>query len=87
MADLIFIVSRAAPKRYFYLKHVYADESRDVVIDRRDGERRRSQRPPRVERRHVDRRHRDITRELESAGWALVRRPVRYITSVDRSPI
>jgi hypothetical protein len=78
MADLIFIVSRTEPKQYFYLKHVFADESRDVVLDRRMGERRRSLRPPRVERRHIHRRYRDITKELQSSGWALVRRPVSY---------
>src|SRR2546425_637955 len=54
MADLVFIVSRAEPKQYLYLKHVFADESRDVVLDRRiGGERRRSLRLPPVERRHV----------------------------------
>ena len=79
MADLVFIVSRAEPKQYLYLKNVFADESRDVVLDRRiGGERRRSLRLPPVERRHIDRRHRDITRELQSSGWALVRRPVTY---------
>ena len=62
MADLVFIVSRTEPKQYLYLKHVFADETRDVVLDRRT----------------VDRRHRDITRELQSSGWALVRRPVTY---------
>ena len=78
MADLVFIVSRTEPRQYLYLKHVFADESRDVVLDRRMGERRRSLRPPRVERRHIDRRQRDITRELQSTGWALVRRPTTY---------
>ena len=76
MADLLFIVSRAELKRFMYLKHVYSDENRDVVLDRRAGERRRSQRPPPTERRHVERRHRDITRDLQSSGWALVRRPI-----------
>ncbi|PYN77540.1 MAG: hypothetical protein DMD96_23330 [Candidatus Rokuibacteriota bacterium] len=75
MADLLFIVSRTEPKRYMYLRHVYADESRDVILDRRGGERRQSWRQPPVERRHVERRHRDITRELASSGWALVTRP------------
>ena len=78
MADLVFIVSRTEPKQYFYLKHQFADESRDVVLDRRLGERRRSLRPPPAERRHIDRRHRDVTRELQSSGWALARRPVTY---------
>jgi hypothetical protein len=78
MADLVFIVSRTEPKQFLYLKHSFADESRDVVLDRRMGERRRSLRPPPLERRHIERRHRDITRELQSSGWALVRRPVTY---------
>ncbi len=80
MADLLFIVSRTEPKQYLYLKHVFADESRDVVFDRRiGGERRRSLSPLRVERRHIERRYRDITSELQSSGWALVRRPVTYM--------
>ena len=78
VADLLFIVSRTEPKQFLYLKHVFADESRDVVLDRRIGERRRSLRPPPVEKRHVNRRQRDVTRELQSSGWALVRRPVTY---------
>jgi len=78
VADFLFIVSRNEPKQYLYLKHVFADESRDVVLDRRGGERRRSQRPLLAERRNgVERRRRDITRELQSSGWALVRRPVK----------
>jgi len=78
MADLVFIVSRTEPKRYLYLKHEFADESRDMVLDRRMCERRRSLRPPPMERRHIDRRYRDVTRELQSSGWALVRRPMAY---------
>ena len=75
MADSIFIVSRSEPKQYLYLKHFWADEGRDVVLDRRIGERRRSLRPPPVEKRHIERRRRDITGELQSSGWALVRPP------------
>ena len=76
MADLLFIVLRTEPKRYMYLKHVYADEGRDVILDRRVGERRRGQVQPPAERRYIERRHRDTTRELQSHGWTLVRRPV-----------
>ena len=75
MADLVFIVSRTDPK------HEFADESRDVVLDRRAGERRRSQRPLPTERRHMDRRHRDVTWELQSSGWAVVRHGGNPITS------
>jgi hypothetical protein len=74
MADLVFIVSRTEPKHYLYLKHEFADESSDVVLDRRAGERRRSQRSLPTERRHMQRRHRDVTWELQSSGWAVVRR-------------
>lgn len=78
MADLVFIVSRAEPKQYLYLKHFYADESRDVVLDRRAGDRRLSLRPPPIERRHAERRrHPDITHQLQTLGWVLVRRPAR----------
>ena len=77
MADFIFVVSRTEPRQYFYLKHVFADDSRDVVLDRRVGERRRSSRPPPSERRHVERRSRDITQDLRSSGWAVVRRWVK----------
>ena len=77
MADLVFIVSRTELKHYLYLKHFWADEGREVILDRRVGERRRSLRPPPMERRDRGRRHRDITRELQSPGWALVRRPVK----------
>jgi len=75
MTELVFIVSRSDPKQYLYLKHFYADEHREVILDRRAGDRRRNQRPPPpAERRRWERRHYDITRELESSGWALVRR-------------
>jgi hypothetical protein len=75
MADLLFVVSRTEPKRYIYLKYVYADESRDVILDRRqEGERRRGHGQPPTERRHGERRHRETTRELQLHGWTLVRR-------------
>jgi hypothetical protein len=57
-----------------YLKHEYADEGKDVILDRRGSDRRRSQRPPPVERRYVERRRRDITPELRRTGWAVLRR-------------
>ena len=78
MANLVFIVSRSRPKRhlYGYLKQIYADASRDVVLDRRKGERRqRLMLLPRVERRHWERRRCDINHELHSSGCALVWHP------------
>jgi len=81
VADLLFIVSRSEPKRYMYLRHEYADESNEVILDRRGGDRRRSERPPPLERRHVERRHRDITsdlrKNLRKTGWAVLRRLAR----------
>jgi hypothetical protein len=74
MADLVFIVARTELKQYLYLKHFGADEPWEVLLDRRTGERRRSLRAPPSERRRMERRrHRDITQELRSSGWALVR--------------
>ncbi|PYN38783.1 MAG: hypothetical protein DME01_00440 [Candidatus Rokuibacteriota bacterium] len=78
MSDLLFIVSRTELKQYRYLKRVFENESREVILDRRIGERRQSLGSLPVERRHVDRRQRDITRELQTTGWALVRRPATY---------
>ena len=79
MANLVFIVTRSRQKRhlYGYLKQIYADQSRDVVLDRRKGERRRSLMlvPPRVERRRAERRRCDINLALDSSGCALVWRP------------
>jgi hypothetical protein len=75
MADLLFIVSRTKPKTYMDIRDVCADENKDVrvILDRRARERRRSQRPLLTERRHMERRHRDVTMELRSSGWAVVR--------------
>jgi len=83
MARFLFIVSRTEPRQYRYLKHVFEDENREVILDRRIGERRQSVRLPRLERRHINRRQRDITRALQSTGWALVRHPTTYTPADD----
>jgi hypothetical protein len=74
VARLLFIVSAAAPGRYAYLKHVFANEGGDVIVDRRGAERRRGWSPRSSERRRGERRRRDVMGELRSSGWALVRR-------------
>jgi hypothetical protein len=76
MTDLLFIVSRAEQRTYMYIKHVFADEARDVrvILDRRERERRRRQTLPQTDRRHVERRHRDVAWELQTTGWVVVRR-------------
>src|SRR5215470_12597775 len=71
MAQLLFIVSRAELRAYTFIRHAFAAERRDVavILDRR-----RSLGPPPTERRHMERRHRDVTSELQSPGWAVVKR-------------
>jgi len=65
MADLIFIVSRTEQKQYMHLTHVYSNATEYIVLDRRTGERRRSQGLLLPERRHMERRRRDIGRDLQ----------------------
>jgi len=74
VARMLLIVARTEPARYTYLKHVFGNEIVDVIVDRRVEERR--QRPERVavEKRRTDRRHGDITKDLQTYGWGLVRR-------------
>ena len=58
MAALPLIVSRDESRTYTYVKRALAKERIDVIIDRRNG----------------DRRRRDVAKDLETSGWALVRR-------------
>jgi hypothetical protein len=75
MTELVFIVSRSDPKQYLYLKHFYADEHREVILNRRAGDPRRNQRPPPLASDAAGNGATyDITPELQSPGWALVRR-------------
>jgi hypothetical protein len=73
MAGVLFIVSRTKPGTYTYMKLV--SEREDVVIlDRRNIDRRRIYQRATPERRHVERRRRDVMTDLQKSGWALVRR-------------
>ena len=75
VAGLLLIVSRTEPSRFTYLKHVFGNESVDVIMDRRIDERRqRLERGSPERRRHENRRQRDVTKDLQAYGWALVRR-------------
>ena len=74
MARLLLIVSAAEPARYTYLKHVFGSETADVILDRRVEERRQLVKRVVPERRRGDRRERDLTKDLQTFGWALVRR-------------
>ena len=74
MAWLYLIVSPTEPARYAYFKRVFGSETVDVFFDRRVGERRQRVERAGFERRRGDRRQVDITRDLQTSGWALVRR-------------
>ena len=76
MASLLVIVSRTEPSRFEYLKHVFASETMEVILDRRVDERRRLRLVDRAatEKPYEDRRQRDIAKDLQTYGWAVVRR-------------
>lgn len=71
---LLVIVSRDAPGRFVYLKHLYGNDTVEVIVDRRVRERRLRRQLAVNERRWVTRRRRDLTDELTAFGWSLVRR-------------
>ena len=72
MASML-IVSPTRPGTYNYMKLV--SESEDfVILDRRNVDRRRIYQRVTPERRHVERRRRDVMTDLQKSGWALVRR-------------
>jgi hypothetical protein len=71
---LRIIVSRTVPSRFTYLKHVFASETVEVILDRRVKKRRQSGERVAAEKRHAERRQQDITEDLQKIGWALVRR-------------
>ena len=74
VARLLLIVSATEPARYTYLKHIFGSETADVILDRRVEERRQLVKRVVPERRRGDRRERDLTKDLQTFGWALVRR-------------
>ena len=74
---MLIIVSQAHQAQYTYLKHAFEKEAMDVIFDRRAGERRQLAAMDRARserRRGRDRRQRDITKDLQKFGWAIVRR-------------
>ena len=71
---MLIVVSREQPAQYAYRKYLFEKEAIDVIVDRRAGERRQLMDRARSERRGRDRRQRDITKDLQRFGWAIVRR-------------
>lgn len=81
---LLFIVSRSRGPLYESLRRTFeADDSVQVVLDRRVAERRRRRRGPRTtERRRGERRaQREIDRQLRARGYAVVE-----VAKLRRSP-
>ena len=79
MARELFIVARDRPDLYRYLSQTFADaENVQVVWDRRRAERRCLERHAGShggqgrERRHAERRLRDVDTELRTAGYAFL---------------
>jgi hypothetical protein len=68
---MLLIVSRTKPGTYTYMKLVSKGE-RDVILDRRKVDRRRIHQGATPERRHGERRRREIMTDLQKSGWALV---------------
>ena len=77
MTRQLLIVSRSQQERYAYLRYVFDSETGDVILDRRIQARRSRQEPVAAERRRAERRHRDVTSDLQAFGWALVRYEAR----------
>jgi hypothetical protein len=71
---LLLIVAAEAPARLAYFKHLYGSDTVDVILDRRVSQRRSRHQAVLRERRQTSRRRRDIREEIETFGWALVRR-------------
>jgi hypothetical protein len=73
LGRLLVIVSRDAPGRFEYLRHLYERETVEVIVDRRVRELRRRRELTINERRCAMRRRGSVTEELENFGWTLVR--------------
>jgi hypothetical protein len=75
VARLVFVVSRNEPERYAFLKHAFdGEDTVEIVLDRRRGERRRQSAVSMPDRRRVERRTLVRDGELDRLGWTLVRR-------------
>jgi len=75
MRRLVFVVSRDNLEKFEELKREFANEEIvDVILDRRHADRRVRDVTPELERRHGDRRRREVQPQLQEKGWALIRR-------------
>jgi hypothetical protein len=69
----LVIVAREERARRESLRRMFAGDGTEVIVDRRLGERRRSESAG-GGRRRGPRRRQDISLDLQTRGWALVRR-------------
>jgi hypothetical protein len=69
----IIIVARDRERLFDYIKRAFAgNDTVEVLLDRRAGERRRSPGSRLPDRRRADRRRHDVTSQLRGLGWAIV---------------
>jgi serine/threonine-protein kinase RsbT len=73
-AALLAVVAREELPTYTSITRNFVSATMEVVLDRRSGERRRADAQVTTERRRWDRRQHDITTDLLTSGWVLVRR-------------
>jgi len=71
MAGTLFIVSHTKPGTDHYMKLV-SESEHDVILDRRKEDRRRIRQRATPERRHSERRCRDVMADLSRSGWVRV---------------
>ena len=74
MARYLFVVSRRDSALFTYLKERFADDTNvTIVLDRRQGERRRWPEVVPMERRRRDRRARpEVDAELQSSSYTVI---------------
>ena len=82
--SLLAVVAREELAKYTSLTRNFVSATMEVVLDRRSGERRRADYRATMERRSRDRRQRDITIDLRTSGWALVRRDAEPLSDSTR---
>ncbi len=69
----LFVVARYDVQLCDYLKQEFANEPVTVILDRREGERRRGGQAPGADRRRADRRSRpDVEESLRTLGFAII---------------
>ena len=72
----LWIIPRDDPERYEYFRNHFADRPDvEVILDRRQGKRRRRVEGSPIERRRGERRRSSVERDLAILGFALVTVP------------